>query len=134
MAGIIDGGTEKQRKAALQTLQLDQSFRLVRTGASAQARPFRQARRRFRQGSRSAREIWLGSPWGVQAEDGLKPAQDRTIYTAGQRSILPGKVVREEGVTSAGDQAVDEAYVLVSRSTSIGTPTDAIPSTMTACQ
>jgi Zn-dependent metalloprotease len=38
------------------------------------------------------------------------PHKTRTIYTASNTQLVPGKVVRQEGCPNTGDPAVDEAY------------------------
>jgi Zn-dependent metalloprotease len=85
---IAKNGTPAQRKAALQTLAMDQTFRGLR---QAEARPY-------------------GIVRAVPPKRVPAPVKRRTIYDAAGRQKLPGRIVRKEGARASGDAAVDEAY------------------------
>lgn len=80
-------GSPAQREAALATLATDQTLRLARTTYQLMESGAHKA-------LMSAGEV----------------AKQRTIYTAGNRESLPGKVVRSEGAPAGRDAAVNEAY------------------------
>jgi Zn-dependent metalloprotease len=85
---IARNGSSHQRNAALKTMSTDNTFRALRISAAAQ--PLAGQRRR-----------------GTLAVEGQK---QRTIYTARNEEVLPGTVIRPEGVPATGDAAADEAY------------------------
>jgi Zn-dependent metalloprotease len=87
LRAIAQHGTDQQRSKALGTLASDSTFRTNR--AVLMATPAAIAR-----------------PRGSTAEG----QKQRTIYDAHNRQRLPGKVVRVEGASATGDQAIDEAY------------------------
>jgi Zn-dependent metalloprotease len=83
-------GDDEVRSAALRTLELDHKFRLARAEAAAL------------RGGRAARPVTF-------ARIGGKP--NRTIYDQQHaESQTPGKVVRTEGQSPVGDEAVNQAY------------------------
>lgn len=81
-------GSAAQRRAAVDTLATDQSFRAMRAEIGAAGGP-----------SRSA-----SAPRAAGAEP------QRTIYDAKHSQSLPGTVVRREGGSVSADVAVNEAY------------------------
>jgi Zn-dependent metalloprotease len=81
-------GSSAQRAAALNTLASDQTFRALR--ANLAGRPLPLSRRR---GATSPQQRPL-----------------RTIYSAGNKEVLPGRIVRTEQDGPTGDKAVDEAF------------------------
>ncbi|WP_394824007.1 M4 family metallopeptidase [Pendulispora albinea] len=87
LRNIAKNGTDQERDAALQTLALDTTARTSRV-VQAFAR------------------VAVRQPL---FDVGI-PKVQRTIYDAGGRTELPGRVARGEGQESAGDVAVDEAY------------------------
>ncbi|MEP7063898.1 MAG: M4 family metallopeptidase [Betaproteobacteria bacterium] len=84
---IARKGTAVQREAALATLATDSTQRLGRATAQLLARGTQHA------------------PLAAGAA-----AQQRTVYDAGHRTTLPGKVVRNEGDGKSKDIAINEAY------------------------
>ena len=84
---IASRGTPSQREAALATLASDQTLRLSRATQQLLGRgPAR-------------------APLAMPAF-----ARQRTIYDAGHRETLPGRVVRAEGARAGRDIEVNEAY------------------------
>jgi Zn-dependent metalloprotease len=97
ISGVIaERGSLAQRRRAIATLQLDQSFRSARQGRQLETRLRRGLRRRVQ-----ARPAWLSL---------LQPSAGRTVYDADSRHRLPGQEARSEGDPLTGDDAVDEAY------------------------
>jgi Zn-dependent metalloprotease len=87
LRAIAMNGTVPERRAALDTLATDQTFRAMRADQRlAQAAPKRAS---------------------VLAVEGEKL---RTIYSAQNQQNLPGVIVRAEGTPPTGDAAADEAY------------------------
>ncbi len=84
LRALAQNGTAKQRASALTTMSIDATFRAMRAAAA------------------------LHPPAGGLAADDA--VSQRTIYTAGNTSTLPGTVVRSEGGPATGDAAADEAY------------------------
>ncbi len=88
---IVLNGTPQQRSYALETLGLDNTFRMTRiTNALLAATTTRVAPR--------------VAPVGAAAQ------VQRTIYDTHTTTILPGNAVRAEGANPTGDPAVNEAY------------------------
>jgi Zn-dependent metalloprotease len=87
LANIARNGTADQRKAAIQALSLDATFRSQRLTFN-----------------------FLGGPVGHQDVSGAAPATHRTIYDAGHTQTLPGKVLRNEGDGPISDVSANEAY------------------------
>ncbi|HMA31256.1 MAG TPA: M4 family metallopeptidase [Casimicrobiaceae bacterium] len=84
---IASRGTPSQREAALATLASDQTLRL----------------------SRATRQLLERGP--ARPPLAMPPfAKQRTIYDAGHRETLPGRVVRSEGARAGRDVEVNEAY------------------------
>ncbi len=84
---IASRGTPSQREAALATLATDQTLRL----------------------SRATLQLLERGPHRTPlAMAGF--AKQRTIYDAGHRETLPGRVVRSEGARAGKDVEVNEAY------------------------
>jgi Zn-dependent metalloprotease len=87
---LAEAGDPEVRTAALQTLLLDQQFRLTRAESAA------------RSGGRDARPVTFARIGG-QAQ--------RTIYDQRHSMVQrPGSVVRSEGQRPVRDQAVNQAY------------------------
>lgn len=84
---IASNGEPQQRETALNTLALDQTFRLTR--ATSQL---------------------LESAAPTALVTAAPPAAHRTIYDTHSTQTLPGDVVRIEGVPPTPDPAVNEAY------------------------
>lgn len=80
-------GTPAQREAALATIATDQTLRLTRA---------------------TYQLMESGAHRALMSAGEL--AKQRTIYDAGGRETLPGKVVRNEGAPAGKDPAVNEAY------------------------
>lgn len=97
---IILNGTEEQRRAALNSLQQDQSVRSLR----AQKSLIRQWREPM---ARRARSLGYAQSWR-QVLEAFEP--DRTIYDAETNTRLPGRKVRGEGDPESDDIAVNQAY------------------------
>lgn len=87
LAAIAKNGTPAQRAFAIDTLSVDHSIRTFRA-TSAPAR----------------------SQHRITPMAGTTPALKRTVFDAGNKQALPGKVVRTEGSQPSNDPAVDEAY------------------------
>jgi Zn-dependent metalloprotease len=87
LRSMAQNGTPQQRRAALETMATDNTFRALR--ARPQLAPAMRKRPQ------------------VLAVEGEK---QRTLYDAHNTEILPGDVVRAEGAPATGDLAVDEAY------------------------
>jgi Zn-dependent metalloprotease len=81
-------GTPEQRRAAIETKAVDNTFRAMRA------------------------QLQMAVPLEVRRRRTLGlPAQKlRTISTADNIETLPGKIVRSEGIPASGDKAADEAY------------------------
>jgi len=84
---IGKNGTPEQRQAAINTLDVDTTFRTYRLTFNL-----------------------LGGPLGRQDITGGPPVKQRTIYNANNTQTLPGQVVRSEGGAKVGDVSVNEAY------------------------
>ncbi|MBB3220001.1 M4 family metallopeptidase [Pseudoduganella umbonata] len=85
---IAKNGTEPQRRFAIDTLSVDNSFRNFR-----------------------ATNVVSGAQKTMRgAMPGTTAALKRTIYDANNEQSLPGNVVRTEGSEATGDASVDEAY------------------------
>src|SRR5919108_1433965 len=87
LRSMAQNGTPQQRRAALETLATDNTFRTLR--AAPQLVPAMRKRPR------------------TLAMEGEK---QRTLYDAHNIETLPGDVVRVEGAPATGNPAVDEAY------------------------
>ena len=88
LAEIAKNGTEPQRRFAIDTLSVDNSFRNFR-----------------------ATNVVSGTQKAMLAAmPGTTTALKRTIYDANNEQALPGKVVRTEDSAASGDASVDEAY------------------------
>lgn len=83
---LASRAAEPVRSRALNTLQLDDALRTVRTSASA------------------------AGPSASRRNPSARGRSDRSIHTAGQSTELPGQLVRAEGQLPTGEVAVDEAY------------------------
>src|SRR6266481_1753925 len=81
-------GSAAQRDQALKTLSTTQSFRAARATYQLMAGPTHRV---------------------MTSLSGTYQAQ-RTIYSGGNSTTLPGTVVRSEGDPATGDTVVDEAY------------------------
>lgn len=84
---IAKNGTSEQRRAAINTLDVDTTFRTNRMTFN-----------------------FLGGPLGRQDVTGGPPKKQRTIYNANHSQTLPGQVVRNEGGAAVADVSVNEAY------------------------
>src|SRR5439155_14021436 len=80
------------RSKVLESLDLNASFRLARTGQAESRRSTRQFRRQLRQARRSLQG------WAFSAEF----TKDRTIYSADNTQRIPGVVARTEGKAATG--------------------------------
>lgn len=89
---IAQTGTEEQRRAALETLAVDTTFRTLRA---------------IRLAATITPTTAVPSAGVVLKED--KQLQ-RSIFSCNNRRRLPGEMVRSEGEPATGDLAVDEAY------------------------
>lgn len=87
LRSMAQNGTPPQRRAALETMAMDSTFRALR--AAPQLAPAMRKRPR------------------TLAMEGEK---QRTLYDAHNVETLPGDVVRAEGAPATGNPAVDEAY------------------------
>ncbi len=87
LRSMAQNGTPQQRRAALETMATDNTFRTLR--AALQLAPAMRKRPR------------------TLAMEGEK---QRTLYDAHNVETLPGDVVRTEGAPATGNPAVDEAY------------------------
>lgn len=87
LRSMAQNGTPQQRRAALETMATDNTFRTLR--AAPQLAPAMRKRPR------------------TLAMEGEK---HRTLYDAHNVETLPGDVVRAEGAPATGNPAVDEAY------------------------
>lgn len=87
LRSMAQNGTPQQRRAALDTMATDNTFRALRAGP----RLAPAMRKRLR----------------AMALEGEK---QRTIYEAHNTENLPGGIVRAEGGPATGDPAVNEAY------------------------
>ena len=87
LRSMAQNGTPQQRRAALDTMATDNTFRTLR--AALQLAPAMRKRPR------------------TLAMEGEK---QRTLYDAHNVETLPGDVVRTEGAPATGNPAVDEAY------------------------
>ena len=85
---IVKNGSAEQRRAALETLMVDQTFRAMRAAAPS---PAASTRRR--------KSATAGTP-----------QKQRTIHSAQNQQMLPGVIVRSEGSPASGDIVVNEAY------------------------
>ena len=92
---IAQTGTEEQRRAALETLAADSTFRTLR--AIRQAAPVATA---------SPAAVSLSAVVGTGAAKQLQ----RTIFDCHNTRRLPGDTARTEGASATDDPAVDEAY------------------------
>lgn len=90
LRNIAERGSEVQRRAALQALSVDTTFRSMRSTA-LMARP----------ATAPNRSLFAAEPLTVK---------QRTIHDANHQETLPGRIVRTEGQAPTGDPAVDEAY------------------------
>ena len=84
LRALAERGPAKQRASALNTMSIDSTFRAMRAAA-----------------------VLHPPAKGLAAGDAVK---QRTVYTAGNATSLPGTVVRTEGTGPSGDKAIDEAY------------------------
>jgi Zn-dependent metalloprotease len=84
---IAQKGNRAQREAALATLATDATHRIAR-----------------------ATDALLQHGGAQRALATAAPTKVRTIYDAGHRSTLPGKLLRNEGGKPSGDAEADEAY------------------------
>jgi Zn-dependent metalloprotease len=84
LRSIADKGSGAERRAALNALSLDGTFRSLRLMAAGAP----------------------GRPGPVAMAGGMK----RTIYDAQKKQELPGKLVRSDGSKASKDIAVNEAY------------------------
>ncbi|MGH9368037.1 MAG: protealysin propeptide domain-containing protein, partial [Thermoanaerobaculia bacterium] len=80
LASIVERGTEAQRRCALQTLSASERLRGQRAALST-----------------LAAELPVGE-------------KRRTVFDAGGRTRLPGRLVRGEGDPESKDPAINEAY------------------------
>jgi Zn-dependent metalloprotease len=87
LRSMAQNGTPQQRRAALETLATDNTFRTLRV--APQLTPAMRKRPR------------------TLAMEGEK---QRTLYDAHNVETLPGNMVRAEGAPATGNPAVDEAY------------------------
>src|SRR5258708_18910586 len=87
LINIANKGTPDQRESALRALDMDATHRTHRLTFNL-----------------------LGGPLGRQDLSGGAPAVQRTIYDAGNGTVLPGTVVRSEGGAAVADNPVNEAY------------------------
>jgi Zn-dependent metalloprotease len=98
-AALVRYGNANQRAFAINSLQLDSSFRQVRLGFVE----YNRSRFAAARAQRQARALKLGRP-----SAGGKP--QRTIYTADEKQRDPGTEVRREGQPASGDNEIDESY------------------------
>jgi Zn-dependent metalloprotease len=85
LENIAESGTEEQRTWAERTLDVSGDMRLVREAIAKGEVPV---------------------PFSADATAG----KNRRVYSADYASVLPGRLVRQEGDPPCGDAAVDEAF------------------------
>jgi Zn-dependent metalloprotease len=86
---IAEAGSTSQRRAALATLATDATHRLSRATSQLLGRD-------------AARTGYAGAT--------VTAVKQRTIYDAGHRTTLPGKLLRGEGAPATRDAEANEAY------------------------
>jgi len=90
LRSIAERGTEQQRRAALRTLAIDQTFRSMRAASAV-----------VRRDTPS-----FPGPGTLVGP----PKKNVSVYDADHQQDLPGTLRRAEGAKATGDSAVDQAY------------------------
>jgi Zn-dependent metalloprotease len=101
LSGLAQNGTPQQRKAALDAMRLDSSFRIVRTGFVESNRASLAMRRTQRRANPGLRLL-------TQAV--AQPQPVRTIYDSRHTQVLPGTKVRGEADAPVSDQTANQAF------------------------
>ena len=98
---LVQNGSASQRKMALNSLELDHTFRSMRLGFAEFRRPIFAQQRDQR--------MLLGLPW-LAAAATAQPNRQIDTASGPNHQKVPGTPVRSEGAPPTGDPETDEAY------------------------